>query len=520
LTLASLETLCGLELHKRTSLPCVPDLLAERVDLLEGEDAVIAARVRDVLMPALANRMKLRLPQLVSQTWRALGGAACVDAEQLANVNAFLRLLDDLDRQNISIDASTLDDAMGRLCAPPDPDASDQIQVMTIHKAKGLTFDVVIVPGMDKTAANDRPALLEWIEDDASPEPNLLLSPMASVGDDKSPLTKWIAAAKRKRADAELRRMFYVAATRAREYVHFFAAVEDHDGKLRKPRSNSLLSVAWKAVEGVAHKQLKAVPELLPAMAAEAEAVPSAQNLIRRLPKDWHPDRSAQMPIGSNAGDISSIAGASSTQDQDEIEERGDSVTIAASIAGRAVGTLVHSLLEQAAERIAGGESISATTSWVESRSRNIQNSLRMLGVPKAALERSNRSVLGLVRNALNSTTGRWVLAAHPEASNELRISVAATAEETQHRLDRVFLAGPEPLAPGNSHVWIVDYKTTSHAQQGLEEFLQARQQIYDPTIHAYAVALRALRNDRLPIICALYYMALDRLEIVARLDP
>jgi hypothetical protein len=35
----------------------------------------------------------------------------------------------------------------------------------------------------------------------------------------------------------------------------------------------------------------------------------------------------------------------------------------------------------------------------------------------------------------------------------------------------------------------------------------------------AYANALRSMRGDRIPIVCALYYVALDRLEIVGHLD-
>ncbi len=38
-----------------------------------------------------------------------------------------------------------------RLCALPDVAATDEsLQIMTIHKAKGLEFDTVIVPGLDK----------------------------------------------------------------------------------------------------------------------------------------------------------------------------------------------------------------------------------------------------------------------------------------------------------------------------------------------------------------------------------
>jgi ATP-dependent helicase/nuclease subunit A len=531
LSLASLETLCGLELQKKTALPCIPDLLAEHAADLIGDDAAIAMRVRDLLIPASSRRETKRLPRLVFETWQELGGPDCVNDDESANVQAYFRLLDNLDQQGLPINAATLNGAMQQLWAPPNPLADGQIEVMTIHKAKGLTFDVVIVPGMERKPKHDEAVLLDWIEVDAdtsaastdrsgapvAPQTNLVMSPVSPSDSDRSQLGQWISDRKKVRADAELRRLFYVAATRARRYVHFFAAVvEEHHGDLRRPNPTSLLAVAWDAVAPLARRQLDTDRAVLPALAAQAEPDDPGQSYVLRFSVDRKPTSIAGTP-----GFLTDIAAAYVPPPIIDDDEASDpSITITAGINRRAIGTVVHSLLEQVAGRISAGESFSTIGTWLKARGPKIQTLLRMRGVPEPSLAKAGRSTIDLVQKMLTSTTGQWILAAHPETEDELRISLPSATGESEHRLDRVFLAGPEPLTNGNSHVWVVDYKTASHGERGLEEFLKEQRQFYGPTMQTYATAVRALRKDNLPVICALYFVAMDRLDIVTRLDP
>src|SRR5256885_440157 len=58
-----------------------------------------------------------------------------------------------------------LRDALERLYALPDVDATDDdVQIMTIHKAKGLEFGTVIVPGLDSSPGGGDPDLLLFNE--------------------------------------------------------------------------------------------------------------------------------------------------------------------------------------------------------------------------------------------------------------------------------------------------------------------------------------------------------------------
>jgi hypothetical protein len=79
-------------------------------------------------------------------------------------------------------------------------------------------------------------------------------------------------------------------------------------------------------------------------------------------------------------------------------------------------------------------------------------------------------------------------------------------------RADRVFRAGPEPLAAGSDHLWIVDYKTSGRTPSGAL-FLAAERALYAPQLQAYARAVRALYGLQTPIRLGLYYPAITALD-------
>ena len=70
-------------------------------------------------------------------------------------------------------------DGARRRCTPtPEIDAATRVQVMTLHRAKGLEFDVVIMPGLARRPRHSEPQLLRWRERPAG----LLLAPMRARG--------------------------------------------------------------------------------------------------------------------------------------------------------------------------------------------------------------------------------------------------------------------------------------------------------------------------------------------------
>src|SRR3954451_15350807 len=123
--------------------------------------------------------------------------------------------------------------------APVEGETLPAVRLMTIHRAKGLEFDVVCVADLGRRRPNGRGREL-----DVGADGRAGLKLVTLDGGDAAPAFAWDAlAAERPRADAaEERRLFYVAATRARERLILSGAadLDDWPEPLKGPPISSL----------------------------------------------------------------------------------------------------------------------------------------------------------------------------------------------------------------------------------------------------------------------------------------
>ena len=158
-------TLADLEQVAADASTTIWDRLKHAAPMLTDDGARRLERLRNVLATALARRGRTGLRRLVESTWVALGGPACLASDaDLADALAYLELLE---REEAGGDLADLDDfarRVGDLFSAPDPAAPDTLELMTIHKAKGLEFDRVIVPGLGRGTKQDDPKLFLWSE--------------------------------------------------------------------------------------------------------------------------------------------------------------------------------------------------------------------------------------------------------------------------------------------------------------------------------------------------------------------
>jgi len=161
------------------------------------------------------------------------------------------------------------------LFAQPTANAGEVLQLMTIHKAKGLEFDTVILPGLGSVPrGEDQRLLLCW-----NIAASFCSAPIAESGGDKDPIYSYLASIERRKSDRETARLLYVAATRARRSL---ALAGFRDGQRRRRRwaaeSRSFLKLLWPAVAGQFANPLPGV------QGDQTQRVKS----IRRLPATWH----------------------------------------------------------------------------------------------------------------------------------------------------------------------------------------------------------------------------------------
>jgi ATP-dependent exoDNAse (exonuclease V) beta subunit len=189
--LASLAVLrapwCGLLLADLLALTAVSDertILETLVDddvvsRLSRDGQARVARLRTGLQEASTQRGRTSLSRRVRAAWLALGGPACGDgAIDVAGAERFFALLAQHQQAGDVADWDAFNAATERLFAQPEPQVGAQVQVMTVHRAKGLEFDTVIMPGLDRpTGRGDEPAL-RWKQREHAGGRVLLLAPL------------------------------------------------------------------------------------------------------------------------------------------------------------------------------------------------------------------------------------------------------------------------------------------------------------------------------------------------------
>ena len=157
LGLAELHILAGAD-DPAWAERCIEDVIVERGPFIEVKrelQAIGAAYGSPVRRAAADQRGKLTTAQWVERTWRSLGGDAWLTADELANARRYLQLLDEVEEQAGMLDLSLLERHIDRLYAETAVVAG-AVDLITIHGAKGLEWDVVMVPGLDRQAQPHR----------------------------------------------------------------------------------------------------------------------------------------------------------------------------------------------------------------------------------------------------------------------------------------------------------------------------------------------------------------------------
>jgi len=434
------------------------------------------ARLRETIDHALANRLRGPLRERVENTWLALGGPACVaDDTDLEDAEIYLDYLEESEEAGELADPAAFERGLGELYALPDLHAApDDPQVLTIHKAKGLEFDTVIVPGLGSGTGRDERKLFVWLERPAlegAGRSRLLLAPINPTGSDKDATYEYIRRLDREKESHEDARLLYVAATRAKKHLHLLGDVGLETGTggagLDSPRKGSLLARLWPAVEGdfIEAARSSLLDEKRAARSTGDSEVINQD--LRRLPADWkRPDP----PPGAVW-----TAPPDRAREQDAIEFSWVGET------ARHVGAVVHRWLQ----RIAEDELRGWNGGRVESMRDGFRRELAARGVQEAELSAAAERVAIALARSLEDPQGRWLLGPQRESRSEYRLTALLDGERRTLVIDRTF------LAPDGKR-WIADYKTSSHEGTDLDGFLDRERERYQAQLQRYARALAA----------------------------
>ncbi|HEY6280908.1 MAG TPA: UvrD-helicase domain-containing protein [Burkholderiales bacterium] len=490
MTLADLDALAGHD-HDKT----IWDLMNDRVaqSRLSEDGRKRMTRVRETLSAALARRRREPLRRWIEGAWLALGGPACAEDEtDIEDAQVFLKLLDELEEGGDLAALETLAERVAALYALPDTKADAQLQVMTMHKAKGLEFDTVIVPGLGYAPRRDDPRLLLWLERPRTQSASdLLLAPIKEASERTDEIYRYLDRLDDVKETHEDARLVYVAGTRAKSRLHLIGQV---DGQGKKPKSRSLLERLWPVVHEEFEKavQLPTTKPFVLSVGSEATGVEGslvevqAQEpvaVIRRFASNW------QFPAPPEG-----LAWKPRAEIPYEAKNPHDEVEFSwASETAKHAGTIVHRWLQAIGEE--------QTQSWdlnrIDALRPSFKSELESEGVPQEEINAAVERVALALSQTLEDKRGRWLLGSKREAHCEWRLTGLLDGELVDVAIDRTFV-------DENGVRWIVDYKTGTHEGGDLEEFLDREKERYRKQLEQYAALMKML--DKREIKLGLYF--------------
>ncbi len=217
--------------------------------LPDEQDRMRVDRLHAVMNQAGTQRLHYPLHRIVELAWIQLDGPRCVlRREDWSHAERFFELFADVETGQPDDLVGQVTSRLNGLFAQAGGDA--RVKLMSIHKAKGLEFDTVIVPEMHRTVRSGEKPLLLWEEPGMQDGDDLLAAPLHSVPGEELHLYRYLSARETERDRQESRRLLYVAMTRARSNLHLFTDFSyNRKGLPAAPPAESFAALLWPSFE-------------------------------------------------------------------------------------------------------------------------------------------------------------------------------------------------------------------------------------------------------------------------------
>lgn len=454
------------------------------IESLSDDGRLRAERAIKLLEAALGRLGKQSLAHTLEGLWSALGGPEVwsVDPADARNVRRYLDLLATAENDGTLEDWNAFIERLDVLKTEGDEPSDDvRLDLLTVHSAKGLEWDLVFLPGLARQPPPSKPALLHWLPQGRNA---VLMAPQRRAdvqASDQNPLIGYMADEEKEREQFERQRLFYVAATRAKKALVLTASmqVDEKSGVTKPPHSGSQLKLIWD------HCDRSCFEIDPPSPSDETVERRKPDQALRRVPSGWVP----------TSGD------ALTWRHAREPAPAGDEVEYNWAGAGaRRIGTVLHRLLEQVGRD--GIERFDA-----ERRQRLLARIPALLGREGIAVSHGDAVVAAVAaafEQTLDDERGAWLLSnQHREARCELPVSGVVDGVLVNRVIDRTFVD-----ADGTR--WIVDYKSGEREGGDLEGFIAEEAVRYRDQLAEYATLMQAL--DGRPVRSALYLTRYQRL--------
>ena len=474
LSLNDLHAIADID-HEETILQLISQ--ATTLVKLTKEGAQRLQYLTSIINATLQQRLRLPLRLWIENTWQTLGGYDCLQTQQdLSDAQAFFDLLETHEQAGELANVQDFATHLDQLFMPVYPKENINLHIMTIHKAKGLEFDIVILPGLEKKTARTLDSLMMLAEKtQAGGKTDLILAPIKASEEVTDPIYQYLRYENNTKEQYETARLLYVATTRARSQLYLFAtldeAINEETGEItvKNPHPQSLLSYLWPCLNNQ--------PSQINTTVDKKNSAPQLGKVTYRLPSQWF--KTQPLTPKQLTSELSPLT----PLDLDN-----------QNYFNRQIGIFIHEQLKaiaiQGLAQYGHDKIISQGSKW--------KTILSQRGIFGKELNRGIILIEKALLNVMNDPKAAWILDPnHCDAQSELALSAKHKDSIKHIIIDRTF------IDEENSR-WIIDYKTQESLDYDLTAFKIRAKENHLHQLVTYAKVMQLM--DTRPIKLGLYY--------------
>lgn len=379
----------------------------DEISTLSEAGRLRAQFLHAVFLKAFSERGQTSLIDWIIRTLNALQMEHVLSLAEQEELEQYWQLLSTFEQQGQLLDLGSFQQALQILYSQQV--TPSRLQIMTIHKSKGLEFDTVILPGLGSKPTRQNKPLLQWLQlPSLDNETLFLLSPIKSASEEVCLLYDYISQLDDEKNQYELQRLLYVAITRAKQRLYLL----DHSDKETAGSARSLLK----------HQPFISI-EADPTTVLESNTLPT----LYHLPLSYYHTPPLHQKISPKQIPLPSTI-------------------------PRLIGIVVHDLLQWICDN---HPTCITAIPW-----HFATDHLRALGFEGPPLDAATTQLKRQISAFLSDPIGLWIAKAQEEEHTEYALLVADDTSFKTNIIDRTFIdAGVR---------WIIDFKT-GH-DQGLAE--------------------------------------------------
>ena len=435
-------------------------------------------------------RYRISLRALIETTWCLLRGAATLASErEITSARHYFILLSEHEVAGGLGNIAQFQEQVFSAFIPPSiqherPTEGIPIQLLTMHKAKGLEFDHIVAPGLAKLTRSNNNPLLEWHERvNSQGQARLFMAALTETGEEEDKLYSLLRHEKNYKAFLENTRLLYIAITRARKSAKLFATVGVNQKQELQIPSSSLLSRIWREIQSEAHKGINSLQvhsaDLLASKCNSKDnstrlGVP-LPTLITRFTKSpvFEPKERLQLrqQLPNAKTDL--------TLTQESSQKEG--------ILNAAIGSLIHSALED----YSNSNDKENFLSNLESQKAYWKLLLHNKATSKLELTESLSFIAKTLEKLLHDNGLKWIFSHdYTECHSEYPITSISLGKIHEHIIDRT-------LVDNHGVRWIIDYKTGIPVNEEEADFIIKQKVAHESQLYRYRSLFAELENRK-----------------------